>query len=88
MLTIVDLLVADERGGYVPCLTGNLITIPASYVKYNKNSPPEPYLDFVVTLRYFDFLDEDNNNAYIWKPAYLKLDEYAPYGPEYCEVLS
>jgi hypothetical protein len=75
MVTIVDLLVATDTGNYVPCLTGNLIIVPESYVKINHYG--DEYLDFIVTLRYFNFC-ADTNTTVNWKPAYLNLGVYDP----------
>jgi hypothetical protein len=76
MVTIVDLLVYDPaQDAYAPCLTGNLITVPDSYVQYNGDK--QPYLEFIVDLHYIDFCN-DTQTHLAWKPAYLSIGVYDP----------
>jgi hypothetical protein len=76
MLTIVDLLVDSGGGAYVPCLTGNLVTVPEAYVR--PNTVGYPYLAFIVDYVYIDF-DFDTKTYDTWKPTYLNLGLFYPY---------
>jgi hypothetical protein len=72
MLTIVGLAVSVRPGGgYIPCLTGNLVTVPSKYVQ--ENDDKEPYLDCIVELMYINF-DSDTVNPLTWKQAFLNIN--------------